>query len=259
MKPKVLRDMSPAQRAARLAWFADMAYKPDEAQSTGCILWSKENASGIISVNGHSVVIAIAGSNDKPDWRNNADWFSQSIGDWSEANGIAVIPEAKKCRSTAGFLAHTALAFKGIEEHLQFVDLSRKSVYLVGHSLGSVPAQLLQCTVLFEDAAAVVYGAPRCVWRGDRLPEAKRISVKRIADQVTYLPVVCQHPPAQTIYVQYPGRVRSKLPARYKALAGGYAVAATVRSLIHQAFGKDDAIWDGHLMSGYKNDLEYLR
>jgi len=265
-----------ARNAARMTVFAEAAYWGDverpyrdlfcqEMKYGKVQWWVCENASGVVYVDDDNVCIGVAGTNDHGDLRNDVDLFAQGLSDWGSATGIRVASDSFQCRSTAGFLAYTALVYAGIKFSLTSLDIKMqdsRTVWLAGHSLGGAAVQLLQCTDDFEDSRAFVYGCPRA-FKG-HWPTRQRVSVRRLTDPVTYFPRTYQHARAHTLFVNYPGSVRNTIPPRFYPAATALTAAAWAKNLVAPVLRRlgvplKGSLVSGHSMSRYKSNLWALR
>jgi len=272
MTPNVIH--SNARNAARLATFAEAAYFghdrfaaertlfEEENPDGNCTWWSYGNAAGVVYVDAERICIGLAGTDDKDDARNDYDFFNQTLGDWSSASDFAVAPGLADTSSTAGFLAYAALCYGGIETTLADLESDNRRVWIAGHSLGGAAAQILQCTLRYSGCRVYTYGSPR-VFRG-RVPEEIRVSVRRITDPVVYGPFGYYHPSSDTIWVRYPGSVRTQLPWKYKPIAAAYRAAVWSKGLVQAGLASlgvpvRPTLADGHSMTRYRADLWPLR
>ena len=254
--------------AACLATWAEACYSPNEVTENAKLTkWKLQQESGLLYVDDHLCVIAICGSNEPADWRANVDCSRQCLGDWGQAHDIEIPAGFASVRSTAGFLAHSAIVYAGLNfalasRELSLFNLLSRETYLVGHSAGGAVANLLQLTSGLCHAKSVTYGAPKCFDRNSYVPSASRISVRRLSDPVIHVPIFCKHPPAKTMYVGYPGQIRHRIPTSHRPYAYVYAVAGMLRGLISWLFsrcGLGFPYWHGHLMSKYSSDLAFRR
>ncbi len=269
-------NLSNARNAARLAAFAEAAYFADpvqfgaerklfeEEESNGdCQWWSYGNACGMSYIDDECIVLGIAGTNDRDDVRNDFDLLDQQLGDWSDASDFEVLWDVRNTWSTAGFLGYTALCYAGIEMSLPAdPDSDPRPIWLTGHSLGAAAVYLMQATKRYSGAHAFVYGAPR-VFRG-YVHEALRVSVRRITDPVGYGPFRYRHPPCDTIWVRYPGSVRTAIPWKLQPLAYAYRTAVWTQGLVQQGLislgvSVRPTLTHGHSMGRYRYDLWPLR
>ena len=197
------------------------------------IEWSEQNGSGgaegliAIDMESRTMVIGIAGTDDKQDFIHDALIFSQSMSDWSMANGppIAIDTHELGVRSTAGFLAALHMSYKGIMRELHAREINPRDymVYVTGHSLGGAEAELLPLLEEFSGARAYSFGAPKAFRYFSRIPERIGWRVCSVLDAIPHLPPVCRHPRLQTLYLMTPTLRRSKIPLRYLPLFGAYA------------------------------------
>ncbi|WP_461522164.1 lipase family protein [Porticoccus sp.] len=154
------------------------------------------------------------------------------------------------------------MCHRGLQAAFADIGEDSRPIWVAGHSLGGAAAQILQCTQLYAASRVYTYGAPR-VFRG-YVPEALRVSVRRITDPVVYGPFGFNHPSSDTIWVRYPGSVRSQIPLRLKPLAAAYRTAVWSRGLIQTALASlgvpvRPTLADGHSMHRYRRDLYPLR
>lgn len=269
------QNLSNAKNAARLSAFAEAAYfshadKHDaernlfeeEMRNGSCTWWNYGNAAGVVYSDAECIVIGVAGSDDRDDVRNGYDLLNQTLGDWSDATDIALVKNVANTSSTAGFLAYASLCYGGIESAITDLEEDNRTIWLAGHSLGGAAVQILQCTKRFEGARAYVYGAPR-VFRG-HVPEAIRIAVRRVTDPVIYGPVRYSHASCDTIWVRYPGSVRTAIPLKLQPYAYAYRAYVWTKGIIQVALSSlgvpvRPTLTDGHSMGRYRADLWNLR
>lgn len=267
--------------AARLTLFATAAYDGQcelraaikkRMESIGVLYdeWENENAAGILTYHPEhrTMIIAVAGTDDADDAKNDADVFSARIAEWGEATGIPVSDDVVEagCRSTGGFLAYTALAFNGIRRCLakHSIDASKAEITIVGHSLGGASSCLLQLTKTFEGSSCYTYGSARPYRAFSKQVERINHRVVNIFDPVASAPPQCAHPRnAKTIIIRGKGSVKTRIPVWYApivlAVSIMYWIIGIIGNVIQFVSGaKTVSVADGHSLTAYYTDLRPL-
>lgn len=218
------RDLHPVRNGARLAPFALAAYPGDGPARTAVrqwadghlmsfVEWRHGNAAGVLLHNNRMAIIAIAGTDDADDWAHNRDAWTTTIGQFARNYGYTITDATTRgVQIHRGFAAHAANVLDELREVSP--DLTElETVWIVGHSLGGVVAQLIPY-VWRGRAHVVTYGCPRWLWHdsSERAlpPSTAHESVTQfcdIADPVPTLPRFFYRHPDQgaRLYLRHNG------------------------------------------------------
>lgn len=252
-------------RLERAARFAKGAYNASGqhawhyGSARGAVIW--EAAEGIL-------ILAIAGTDDADDMILNTAVSPRSLDDWGFAAGIQIARDSQQVRSTVGFLDYAANCYEGISAKMTELGLSldkAQRVVLAGHSLGGAACFLLQHTKMFEEAEAIVFGAPRAFKRNQQIPSRIRYSVWDPTDLVPYVPLSCKHPRCVQFIVTGKGRVPQTHYSRQQwvpvalrcVVSWGVGAAIALGNLAGRRVDFS-SLFAGHSMSKYKEMLTVL-
>ena len=258
-------DLPDLTNAARMADFALAAYwavgdkfkaarnyfEREHEDADDFIWWDVSNCSGVYVEYDLDAFVGIAGTNDPDDWRHNRDLEPQYLSEWSETYGIDLSPGAGRAISSKGFLAHAALALKGLD----FACFEGKRVWIGAHSLGGAVANVLQTVDCLSHARAFTYGAPRS-FRG-LAPLAQRVAIQYPLDPVIHVPRTYNFPRQETFYARYQGSFSKKRTMRGRVFNMLGAIRAVLkRGSLSWAFEQAKR---NHSMEKYRQDLYPLR
>lgn len=215
------------QNAARLAPFACAAYGcarsiglMEEALKAAGGEWNRfaeRHVHGLVAETADTVIVAIAGTDDREDWRNNRDRGRYRLGTFAKDYGVAINEANRDVEVHTGFVQVAYLVYQELRHRWPMLH-HKPNVWIVGHSQGGAGAALLPVIWPALGAHVVTFGAPRVVsWRSRLdLSIASYKSHFRwvtIDDLVPQVPLFYRHPKtAQFRYLRYFGEPRHQLP-----------------------------------------------
>lgn len=260
---------SDAHNAACLSVWSSIAYGHEHETRPGVyvIPWASANARGVVAcVDPKNVVVAIAGTDDVEDWRNDVDISTVRLGDFARACGIYNYSGHGRCLVHEGFAAYANLSLSAALESVYLSDFD--NIWFVGHSLGgaaAVIARWLLPITLARRCRVVTFGAPgthRGRFCGPCFGEPV-LRVNRVTDPVPVFPVGFRHAAARQLWIRYRGSVRNRLTLAGRAYRAAFVAAGALSWPLNRLGYKPRLLPEsahvGHQMSAYMFDLEPLR
>lgn len=258
--------------AARLAPFACAAYnRPDLAANVDLIeraldvagghwyRFRQRHVHGLIAETEDTAIVAIAGTDDRDDWRSNLDYGQRRLKYFAKDQRVRIAAANERVAVHSGFVHVAFHVFDMIRDSWAGI-LEKPNIWLTGHSLGGAAASLLPVMWPGVRPHVVTFGAPRVVHRDsiDCLSIETYGSHHRwvtIDDLVPQCPPVCYRHPrvAELHYLRGDSDHRHQLPWRD-------LVWRTVRHVWNYATrGVANSITAGHACQRYADWLEVLR
>lgn len=170
------------------------------------------DAHGVVAQLPTCTIIAIAGTDDKADWRTNLDVGPYCLRDWAADHQEAVDMAWGGIAFHTGFLQVAGNVVKRLTEMYRRFT---RPIWIAGHSLGGAVASILPYIWgRVADAKVFTFGAPRVVhWSSVPLDRDPRDLVRTVAvdDLVPQVPLGYGHGPCTLKILRGNGEIRNKL------------------------------------------------